>query len=221
MARKIDADTLALLKQWEGLRLTAYQDVGGVWTIGYGHTDTVKAGMVITEAGAEQLLRADLGRFEAAVSDAVKVPLTDAQFGALVSWAFNVGVTAMQDSTLVRKLNAGDYAAVPAELARWNKVKGKTVAGLANRRAAEAGLWSKGSFVSSNTIEPTAAPSATASTVKATAATAAVGIALQPILDVVIQSVPALMSLQGLSPWIAGAVVLGVAAHFIAARVRT
>jgi GH24 family phage-related lysozyme (muramidase) len=218
MARRIDADTLALIKQWEGLRLTGYADIGGVWTIGYGHTRTARAGMTISEAEAERLLREDLARFETAVAAAVTVPLTEPQFGALVSWAFNVGVTAMQDSTLVRKLNGGDYEAVPAELIRWNKVKGVTVAGLVNRRAAEVGLWSRGSFVSSNTVEPTAAPSATANTVKATAATAAVGIALQPILDAVIQAVPALVSLQSLSPWIAGAVVLGVAMHFIAAR---
>lgn len=147
--RHVSAEGLALLKQWEGLRLDAYRDVGGVWTIGYGHTGGVMPGERITEAEAEHLLRDDLGWAEGAVHRLVNVKLTDNQHAALVSFVFNVGEGAFAKSTLLRKLNAGDYAAVPAELARWNKAGGQVVQGLVNRRAAEAGLWAKGSFVTS------------------------------------------------------------------------
>ena len=154
MARKVTPFVIEKIKQWEGLRLTAYRDAGGVLTIGYGHTgDDVHAGLKITQEQADKLLASDLFRFERAVDEGVKVALTDNQFGALVSFTFNVGVGAFQSSTLLRKLNAGDYSAVPGELARWNKitVDGKKLVlnGLSNRRAAEAGLWATGAFVAS------------------------------------------------------------------------
>ncbi len=159
MARKITAFVLARLKQWEGLRLNAYQDSAGVWTVGYGHTGPdVRRGLTITTARAEALLLADLARFEAAVDGAVTVPLTDNQFGALVSFAFNVGEAAFRKSTLLKRLNAGRHDDVPAQLARWVHAGGKRVQGLVNRRAAEAGLWASGSFVSS---APVAAAPAT------------------------------------------------------------
>lgn len=150
MTRKITAYSLEKLKQWEGLRLAAYQDSGGVWTIGYGHTgQDVYRGKTITAAEAESLLVADVARFERAVDGAVKVPLSDNQFGALVSLAFNIGEGAFARSTLVKKLNAGDYDAVPAQLARWVYAGGKRVQGLVNRRAAEAGLWATNAFIAS------------------------------------------------------------------------
>lgn len=157
MARHIDAYALDCIKRWEGLRLAAYQDVAGVWTIGYGHTGSVSEGMTVTEAEADTLLRTDLSACEATVERAVTVPLSDGQFGALVSFVFNVGAGAFLGSTLLRRLNAGDYAAVPAELARWNKARDPRtgqlvpVPGLTNRRAAEAGLWARGDFVHGNT----------------------------------------------------------------------
>jgi lysozyme len=154
--RKINAEGIALIKQWEGLRLKAYKCEANVLTIGYGHTTNVTEDMQITEEEAEQLLLRDISVFEAEVSRSVTVKISDNQFAALVSWAFNVGVGAMRKSSLIRKLNAGDYASVPSELARWNKAKGKVVAGLSNRRAAEAGLWARGSFVSSRGVEPVA-----------------------------------------------------------------
>lgn len=148
MARKVTPYVIEKLKQWEGCRLTAYCDSGGVWTIGYGHTGPeVKQGMQITQQQAEALLAADLVRFERCVDAGVRVPLTDNQFGALVSFAFNVGIEAFKRSTLVRKLNDGDYNAVPSELARWVNAGGRRLQGLVNRRAAEAGLWVTGAFV--------------------------------------------------------------------------
>jgi lysozyme len=153
--RRINAEGEAFIKQWEGLRLEAYRCSAGVWTIGYGHTTQAYEGMRISKAEAERLLRLDLALFEAEVSRAVDVKLTDNQFSALVSWTYNIGVKAMRTSTLIRKLNAGDFGAVPGELARWNKIKGNVSQGLSNRRAAEAGLWARGSFVASRDVEPT------------------------------------------------------------------
>lgn len=153
--RRINAAGLALVKQWESLRTRAYRDVGGVLTIGYGHTSAAGAPevaptMVITETRAEQILLTDLAKFEDRVSRLVKVPLTDNQFATLVSFDFNTG--GLGKSTLLKKLNKGDYDAVPSELMKWVNAGGKRVKGLVNRRAAEAGLWAKGEFVSSNTV---------------------------------------------------------------------
>ncbi len=156
MARRINAAGLSHIMQWEGKRLVAYQDVAGIWTIGYGHTTAagiprVREGMRISDKEAEDILKSDLRKFEDRVSRLVKVPLTDNQFAVLVSFDFNTG--ALHKSTLLKKLNAGDYDAVPAELMKWVNAGGKRVQGLVNRRAAEAGLWAKGEFVSSNTVE--------------------------------------------------------------------
>ncbi|WP_273754492.1 lysozyme [Bartonella sp. MM73XJBT.G] len=155
MTRKISEDCLYCLKKWEGLRLQAYQDASGVWTIGYGHTKkagkpTVIEGMVITEKKAETMLLADLQQYERAVEKAVCVNLSDEQFGALVSFCYNVGIAAFQSSTLLKRLNRGDYEAVPFELQKWTKAGGKCLQGLVHRRVAEAGLWAKGAYVSSN-----------------------------------------------------------------------
>uniref|UniRef100_UPI00119F0F06 lysozyme n=1 Tax=Bartonella saheliensis TaxID=1457016 RepID=UPI00119F0F06 len=107
-------------------------------------------GMRITKEQAEEILCEDLKQFEKAVEQSVTVSLTDSQFAALVSFCYNVGTKAFRQSTLLKKLNQGDYEAVPVELQKWNRVGGKRLQGLSNRRAAEAGLWAKGSYVSSN-----------------------------------------------------------------------
>ena len=166
MTRRINAAGLSHVKQWEGKRNVAYHDVGGVLTIGYGHTSAagvpyVKEGMRISDREAEDILRSDLGKFEERVERLVKVPLTDNQFAVLVSFDFNTG--ALHKSTLLKKLNAGDYDAVPSELMKWVNAGGKRVQGLVNRRSAEAGLWAKGEFVASNNIpaKPAAEPIAT------------------------------------------------------------
>lgn len=154
--RKVNQEGVDLIKRWEGLELKAYTDSAGVLTIGYGHTSAagapkVYAGMTISEPEAEAVLKSDLSKFEERVSRLVKVPLTDNQFAALVSFDFNTG--ALHKSTLLKKLNAGNYEAVPGELSKWVNAGGKKLKGLVNRRAAEAGLWARGSFVSSNTQE--------------------------------------------------------------------
>jgi len=164
--RKTNKSGIDLIKQWEGLYLTAYHgaaDRPGLLTIGYGHTDAagppkVYAGQKITEKEAEAILRNDLSGCEAAVERLVKVELNDNQFAALVSFVFNVGEANFRKSGLLRKLNAGDYGSVPSELMKWTTANGKRVQGLANRRAAEGGLWVKGGFVSSQYVEPDTKP---------------------------------------------------------------
>lgn len=156
----LNAEALAHVKRWEGFREKAYPDPGSAnglpVTIGYGQTrrngKPIKLGETITEAEASKWLVNELARVTGVVHRLVKVPLTDNQLGALVSFTYNVGDNAFASSTLLKKLNAGEYAAVPAQLARWNKNDGKVMEGLTNRRAAEAGLWAKGEFVSSNTV---------------------------------------------------------------------
>jgi lysozyme len=133
---------LALIKHFEGLRLSAYDDGVGIWTVGYGHTAGVKRGQTITEAEAEAFLRDDLAGAEAAVTKLAKTPLNQNEFDALVSFVFNCGAAAFAGSTLLRQLNGGDKSAVPEELARWNHAAGRVMAGLTKRRAAEAALWS-------------------------------------------------------------------------------
>ena len=140
---------LALIKAHEGLRLEAYPDAGYGWdraTVGYGHTSQagppdVTRGMRITAAQAEQILRDDLRKFEGYVTSAVHVPLTQAQFDALVSWTFNLGPGNLKTSTMLRKLNAGDYQGAADEMLRWNKSNGKVLAGLTKRREAERALF--------------------------------------------------------------------------------
>lgn len=137
---------VALIKAHEGLRLTAYTDPVGVWTIGYGHTTTagppkVERGMKITDAGADAILRQDLAKFEGYVSSAVKVPLNQNEFDALVSFTFNLGPGNLRSSTLLKKLNAGDRAGAADEFLKWVRAGGKTLPGLVKRREAERALF--------------------------------------------------------------------------------
>lgn len=129
------------LKQWEGLELEAYKDVGGVWSIGYGHTKDVKPGDVITVERAKRLLDEDLLIYEKAVNDSVHVPLNQNQYDALVSLCYNIGVTGFKNSTVVKRINTGDYIGAAEAILWWNKVNGVVVRGLKNRRAAERTLF--------------------------------------------------------------------------------
>lgn len=133
---------IALIREFEGLRLRAYRDGGGVWTIGYGHTLSVRPGMKISKARAEWLLSEDVARTEVQVQIATKaIKLTQNQFDALVSFTFNLGGHRLRSSTLLVKLHAGDYAGAADEFPRWNKDNGEVVAGLVRRRAAERALF--------------------------------------------------------------------------------
>ena len=132
---------LALIRQFEGLRLSAYLCPAGIPTIGYGSTAGVQMGQTITAERAEELLREDVRQFEAAVSRLVKVPLNQGQHDALVSFAFNLGAKALEKSTLLRLLNAGDYSGAAAQFDRWVYASGKKLSGLVKRRAAERALF--------------------------------------------------------------------------------
>ncbi|AXE31651.1 muraminidase [Chromobacterium phragmitis] len=139
---KTNASGIRLIKQFEGLRLAAYQDMVGVWTIGYGHTGPdVKAGLIITQQQADKLLAADLEKFETGVGQLVAVPLNANQFAALVSFSYNLGLGNLRSSTLLRLLNQGDFAGAAAQFSRWNRAGGQVVAGLARRRQAEQALF--------------------------------------------------------------------------------
>ncbi|ANI82400.1 lysozyme [Kosakonia oryzae] len=143
---QISSKGIALIKQFEGLRLTAYQDSVGVWTIGYGWTQPVDGkpiskGMVIKPETAERLLKIGMVSYENDVSKLVKVKLTQGQFDALVSFAYNLGSRALSRSTLLKKLNAGDYDGAADEFPRWNQAGGRELAGLTRRREAEFALF--------------------------------------------------------------------------------
>lgn len=143
---KTSARGIELIKQFEGLELEAYQDIAGVWTIGYGHTGPdVEPGMRISEREAEELLRRDLTPREQAVDNLTSVELNQNEFDALVSFVYNVGIDAYRRSTARRRLNKGNRTEAAEALTWWNKatVGGvlREVAGLTRRRAAERALF--------------------------------------------------------------------------------
>lgn len=137
----LSARGLRLIQAHEGLRLDAYRCPADVPTIGYGSTRGVQMGDSITEAQATELLMADIERFEDGVDRYVEVPLNQNQYDALVSFAFNLGVGALRDSTLLQKLNAKDYQGAADEFPRWVNAGGRELAGLVKRRAAERALF--------------------------------------------------------------------------------
>lgn len=150
--KTISSEGINLIKKFEGLHtvtddgmVVPYRCPANILTIGYGHTKGVKRNMKITKAEAEDLLRQDLKVFEAEVKNLVNVPLTQYQFDALVSFVFNLGAANFASSTLLKRLNAGQYEDVPAQLMRWNKarVNGKLqpLTGLTRRRSAEAAVF--------------------------------------------------------------------------------
>ena len=130
-----------LIQSFEGLRLAAYQDSVGIWTIGYGHTKSVRRGQVITKARADELFMEDVREFEQAVGACVKVPITQQQFDALVSFCFNLGAARLRASTLLKMLNQGDYDGASQQFGRWTRAGGVELAGLVKRRAAERELF--------------------------------------------------------------------------------
>jgi GH24 family phage-related lysozyme (muramidase) len=137
---------VAIVKEFEGLRLQAYQDSVGVWTIGYGHTSgnaepAVEPGTQITESEAEEILRRDLLFFAKQIRTLVTVPCNTHQFGALLSFTFNVGVGALKNSTLLKRLNEEKFEEAADEFERWVKAGGTTLPGLVKRRAAEKALF--------------------------------------------------------------------------------
>jgi lysozyme len=145
-SRKVKAEEL--ISRFEGLRLKAYQDVGGIWTIGYGSiTDPftgipVKRGDVITKDTALTWLKKEIETKLAGIKKLIKVPVTENQLTALTSLAYNIGTGAFSRSTLLRLLNSkAPKTDIANEFLKWNKVRGKEVKGLTNRRILEKDLF--------------------------------------------------------------------------------
>ena len=140
--RTINEQGLALIKEFEGCQLEAYLCPAGVPTIGYGHTRSVELGQVISKAEADALLREDLVSAEDAVDWLVTVSINDNRFSALVSFVFNVGTSAFEESTLLSLLNANaEMDIVANQLLRWNKAGDRELPGLTRRRQAERALF--------------------------------------------------------------------------------
>jgi lysozyme len=139
---RISQNGVNFLKNREGCKLQAYQDTGGVWTIGYGHTKTARAGMSITYQQAEYLLRQDLAFFENGVNANINVKMTQSMYDALVSFAYNLGMgRANKSSKIGQLMNARQYAAASDVFPQYVNVKGKRSAGLVTRRNMERGLF--------------------------------------------------------------------------------
>lgn len=139
-------DMVSQIIHFEGFKTVAYRDSVGVLTIGCGHTGPdVTPGLTITEDQVYDLLGDDLSKFEAGVMRLC--PTSDQkQFDAMVSFSYNVGLGNLQNSTLRKKHNAGDYPGAAAEFGRWNKAGGNVLRGLTIRRAAEAQVYSGGDY---------------------------------------------------------------------------
>jgi lysozyme len=126
-----------LTERFEGGRLEAYQDSVGIWTIGFGHTFGVTEGMTCTQEQEAAWLFEDTEIAQSDVNKYVTVTLTQGEFDALVDFAFNVGRGNLNNSTLLKELNAGDYAGAADQFTKWDRAGGVVVAGLLRRRLAE------------------------------------------------------------------------------------
>lgn len=146
---EISKDGIELIKHFEGFKANAYLCPAGVWTIGYGtiryaNGKKVREGDKCTKAQATGYLKDDITRFEKSVNKLVTVPLQQHQFDALVCWTYNLGVTNLKNSTMLKVLNKGLYDQVPDQMRRWNRAGGKVLKGLTRRREAEAVLFETG-----------------------------------------------------------------------------
>lgn len=143
----VNQATLNLIKQYEGCKLTAYQDIVGIWTIGYGTTAAAglgiepAKGMTITQERAEDLLRQGVEKFADTVDAMITAKVNANEFGACVSLAYNIGPNAFAKSTVLRELNAGHKDKAAAAFRMWNKAGGEVIQGLVNRREAEIKLF--------------------------------------------------------------------------------
>lgn len=129
------------IEMFEGFAPSAYQDQRGIWTIGYGHTSGVKQGHAVTMGEADQFMADDLKTAEDAINRLVKTGLTQNQFDALVSLVFNIGEGNFANSTVLRDLNALQYAGAAIAITFWNRTNGTVNPGLVRRREAEKALF--------------------------------------------------------------------------------
>jgi lysozyme len=198
---------LAIIREFEGLRLKAYPDPasgGDPWTIGYGHTLDVEPGDTCTLEEAEQWLLDDCADAEVAILRHVKVPLSQGQLDALISFVFNLGAGNFAKSTLLRKLNAGDYVGAWQEFGRWNNAAGKVMPGLTRRRAAEAKLFAQSTDTSAVVPPPLEEPAESVpdydSQEPSIMDTSKIGPFLGAALESLFPVVPALIRIFGNSP---------------------
>ena len=138
---KISEEGKFLIKKFEGCELEAYYDAVNVLTIAYGRTKGVKAGDTCTQEQADAWLEHELEEYGGYVNNAVKVPLNQNQFDALVAWTYNLGPTNLNSSSMLAVLNENKIDEVPAQMRRWNKAGGKVLPGLERRRLAESLLF--------------------------------------------------------------------------------
>jgi len=138
---KISEEGKALIKRFEGCKLEAYLCPANKWTIAYGRIKDVKEGDTCTQEQAEKWLDEELEEYEGYVENAVKLPLSQCQFDALVAWTYNLGPTNLSSSTMLKCLNKAEFDRVPSEIKRWNKAGGEVLDGLIRRREAEALLF--------------------------------------------------------------------------------
>ncbi len=141
---ELPEEIFELVRRFEGCRLTAYRDSGGVLSIGVGHTGPdVTEGMTITTDEAERLFRQDMESAARSVLQMVTVPLSPTQLGALASWTFNLGAGTFRKSTLRKRLNEGRFDLAAEEMTKWVYCNGRVLPGLVARRAAEAALFTR------------------------------------------------------------------------------
>lgn len=141
---RTNKEGIDLIKEFEGVRLVAYQDQGGVWTIGYGHAQgDVKPGETILKEQAAAMLVNDIAEFERQVTKLLTIKVSDNQFSALISFAFNLGAGTLRRSSLLRHVNQGYFEMAADDFLNWNKVHGVVVEGLTRRRIAEKALFEK------------------------------------------------------------------------------
>ena len=154
-----------IIKEFEGLRLEAYRDSAGVWTIGYGTTAAAnvgigpRAGTIITQAQAEEYLRRAVEKFAATIQPMIEKPINDNEWSAFLSLAYNIGPGAFSGSSALRKFNAGDKAGAADAILLWNKAGGKVLNGLQRRREAERALFLKPPNIPVHDAAPTQPPS--------------------------------------------------------------
>lgn len=138
---KISAAGKALIKSFEGCRLSAYLDSVGVPTIAWGRTKDVKMGDTCTQEQADAWFDEEMPEYEGYINDSVTVPLEQHQFDALTSFVYNLGPASLRHSTLLLKLNQGNYIVAADEFPKWNRAGGKVLAGLTRRRQAERAMF--------------------------------------------------------------------------------
>ena len=200
---------IALIKEFEGFREHAYRDPVGIWTIGYGFTRGVQSGDYMTREQADRRLRDELAQYERAVEQATGGSVTQAQFDALVSFSWNVGVKGMAGSSVIKAHNRGDYQAAARAFALWNKAGGKVWPGLTRRRAAEAAMYLSGEPAEMpQAVEPERSMSASSINragvvAGGTAAVAAVAETARTVADVK-------YSAQSLGDWLVPVLLLAV-----------